>query len=184
MDSEERKKAEEALKKKRCYGVFLTESEITPYMRFLEGSLRPSMHNFIECNEQKRSMNSDWTSFVEINELVANKVQQIRMQVGADIVWIHDLQYLLIPQHLRRANLKNPPKIGFYFHSSFPASAVFMTFPRRNEILKSLLNADVIGFHIWEYARNFVNTASRLLGLTYELSLGNTIQVEFDKRSV
>ena len=59
-----------------------------------------------------------------------------------------------------------------------------MTFPRRNEILKSLLNADVIGFHIWEYARNFVNTASRLLGLTYELSLGNTIQVEFEKRSV
>ena len=42
----------------------------------------------------------------------------------------------------------------------------------------------MIGFHIWEYARNFINSCQRLLGLYYELGVGNTLSVNYHKRSV
>ena len=50
--------------------------------------------------------------------------------------------------------------------------------------MQSLLNSDLIGFHIWEYARNFINSCQRLLGLYYELGVGNTLSVNYNKRSV
>jgi len=50
--------------------------------------------------------------------------------------------------------------------------------------LQSLLHSDLIGFHIWEYARNFINSCQRLLGLYYELGQGNALSVDYHKRSV
>ena len=47
-----------------------------------------------------------------------------------------------------------------------------------------MLHADLIGFHIWEYARNFINSCQRLLGLYYELGQGNALSVDYNKRSV
>ena len=50
--------------------------------------------------------------------------------------------------------------------------------------MHGLLSSDLIGFHIWEYARNFINSCQRLLGLDYELGAGNTLSVMFNKRHV
>lgn len=36
-------------------------------------------------------------------------------------------------------------RLGLFLHSPFPSSEVFRTFPRRDELLRSLLNADLIG---------------------------------------
>ena len=36
-------------------------------------------------------------------------------------------------------------RLGLFLHSPFPSSEVFRTFPRREELLRSLLNADLIG---------------------------------------
>ena len=39
-------------------------------------------------------------------------------------------------------------RLGLFLHSPFPSSEVFRTFPRRDELLRSLLNADLIGGHL------------------------------------
>jgi hypothetical protein len=36
-------------------------------------------------------------------------------------------------------------RCGFFLHSPFPSSEIFRTFPRREEVLRSMLNADLIG---------------------------------------
>lgn len=40
------------------------------------------------------------------------------------------------------------------------------------EILRGLLNVDLIGFHTFDYARYFLSYCSRMLGLEYESKRG------------
>ena len=56
-------------------------------------------------------------------------------------------------------------KIGFFLHVPFPSSEVFRQFPKREEILKSLLTADLVGFHDYSYLRHFCSSVLRMLGL-------------------
>ena len=90
---------------------------------------------------------------------------------------------MLVPQFIRQSE-KVKANIGFYFHQAFPASAIFQAFFKREELLQGLLHSDLIGFHIWEYARNLLNSCQRLLGLDYELGAGNTLSINYHKRSV
>ncbi|GEM12763.1 alpha,alpha-trehalose-phosphate synthase, glycosyltransferase family 20 protein [Rhodotorula toruloides] len=56
-------------------------------------------------------------------------------------------------------------QIGYFLHTPFPSSEVFRTLPVRREILLGILNCDLIGFHTYDYARHFISSCSRLLGL-------------------
>lgn len=56
--------------------------------------------------------------------------------------------------------------------SPFPSSEIYRTLPVREEILRALLNADLIGFHTFDYARHFLSCCSRMLGLEYESKRG------------
>ena len=103
--------------------------------------------------------------------------------VNSQTIWIHGDQCMLVPYYIRQLE-KIKANIGFYFHQAFPASSVFQTFLKRDIILQSLLHSDLIGFHIYEYARNFINSCQRCLGLYYELGEGNTLSVNYHKRQV
>ena len=83
------------------------------------------------------------------------------------MVWIHDVNLLLSPLYIKRLDVY--ANIGFFFHSPFPSSDIFQTFQYRTEIMRSLLCSDVIGFHLFEYARNFLNSSRRILNLTNEI---------------
>ena len=58
-------------------------------------------------------------------------------------------------------------KIGLFLHTPFPSSEIFRTLWCREDILRGMLNADQVGFHLYEYARHFLTCCRRLLGLTY-----------------
>lgn len=60
-----------------------------------------------------------------------------------DYVWIHDYHLLVLPSLLRKRF--NRIRCGLFLHSPFPSSEIFRTFPKREELLRSLLNADLIG---------------------------------------
>jgi trehalose 6-phosphate synthase/phosphatase len=55
--------------------------------------------------------------------------------------------------------------------------------PIREELLRALLNSDLIGFHTFDYARHFLSCCSRMLGLTYESKRGY-IGIEYYGRTV
>ena len=58
-------------------------------------------------------------------------------------MWIHDYHLLVLPSLLRKRF--NRIRCGVFLHSPFPSSEIFRTFPKREELLRSLLNADLIG---------------------------------------
>ena len=82
-------------------------------------------------------------SFVWLQaQLFADKVVS-EVATDLDYVWIHDYHLLVLPSLLRKR--VNRVRCGLFLHSPFPSSEVFRTFPKRGEILRSLLNVDLIG---------------------------------------
>jgi len=88
---------------------------------------------------------------------------------------------MVLPTFLRKRF--NRVKLGFFLHSPFPSSEIYKTLPIREELLRALLNSDLIGFHTFDYARHFLSCCSRMLGLTYESKRGY-IGIEYYGRTV
>lgn len=42
---------------------------------------------------------------------------------------------------------------------------IYRTLPVREDVLKAVLGADLIGFHTYDYARHFISSCTRILGL-------------------
>ncbi|CDP13064.1 unnamed protein product [Coffea canephora] len=98
-----------------------------------------------------------------------------------DFVWVHDYHLMVLPTFLRKRF--NRVKLGFFLHSPFPSSEIYRTLPVRDELLRALLNSDLIGFHTFDYARHFLSCCSRMLGISYQSKRGY-IGLEYYGRTV
>lgn len=141
------------------------------------------MHYLIPLDplSKARFDGSLWSSYVRANMAFVNRLVEVLWSLENDFVWIHDYHLLVLPSLLRKRFHRI--KCGFFLHSPFPSSEIFRTFPRREEVLRSLLNADVIGFHTFDYARHFLSCCSRMLGLEHKTSRGSII-MEYYGRDV
>ncbi|CAK4004427.1 glycosyltransferase family 20 [Lecanosticta acicola] len=111
---------------------------------------------------------SAWDGYVEANRLFAKEIA--RDVQDNDLVWIHDYHLMLLPAMLREelnrgeSKPKNV-KFGFFLHTPFPSSEIYRILPVRNEILQGVLHCDLVGFHTYDYARHFLSSCARILGL-------------------
>ena len=109
-----------------------------------------------------------WEGYEEANRLFAKEIA--RDVKDNDLVWVHDYHLMLLPKMLRQElnNQPNPPqnvKFGFFLHTPFPSSEIYRILPVRNEILEGVLHCDLLGFHTYDYARHFLSSCARILGL-------------------
>jgi trehalose 6-phosphate synthase len=70
-------------------------------------------------------------------------------------------------------------RIGFFLHIPFPPVELFMQLPRRADLLRGLLGADLVGFQRPLAAQNFLQLTARLLDLKPEQD-----HVEYEGRTV
>jgi trehalose-6-phosphate synthase len=56
-------------------------------------------------------------------------------------------------------------QVGFFLHTPFPSSEIYRTLPYREQLLRGVLKADLIGFHTYDYVRHFISSCTRILGL-------------------
>ncbi|KAJ9183043.1 hypothetical protein P3X46_006961 [Hevea brasiliensis] len=80
-----------------------------------------------------------------------------------DVVWCHDYHLMFLPKCLKEYS--SNMKVGWFLHTPFPSSEIHRTLPSRSELLRSVLAADLVGFHTYDYARHFVSACTRILGL-------------------
>ena len=108
---------------------------------------------------------SAWDAYTEANRLFAKAVAKDVQD--NDMVWVHDYHLMLMPAMLREelGNTKQNVKIGFFLHTPFTSSEIYRILPVLNEILLGVLHCDLIGFHTYDYARHFLSSCSRILGL-------------------
>ncbi len=111
-----------------------------------------------------------WLAYQKVNQIFAEKILD-EIQEG-DLVWIHDYHLFLLPQYLRaglqQRKLKNV-RIGFFLHIPWPSSEVFRQLPVREEVIRGVLGADLVGFHDYNYLRHFATALEVLLGLECDL---------------
>lgn len=164
------------LRKYNCMPVYLTEEQVQNfYEGYSNDTLWPLFHYFQSFTKH----NADyWRAYQDVNKLFMKAVKSCSTDTAK--VWIQDYHLMLLPAMLR----KSMPNtlIGFFLHIPFPAHEIFRLVPERRALLEGLLGADLLGFHIYDYARYFVNSCVRVLGVTSHQSTiyyeGRTIKVD------
>ncbi len=142
--------------------VFLTGEELREYYQeFSNGVLWPVFHYLLE---RLPLAPSSWSTYRQVNEKFADRIAAEYRD--GDIIWVHDYQLLLVPG-LVRERLPEA-RIGFFLHIPFPAAEVFRILPWREEILRSLLGADLVGFHTHGYLEHFAAAVAALPDLDPE----------------
>ncbi|KAG7667504.1 hypothetical protein KSW81_001205 [Nannochloris sp. 'desiccata'] len=181
---EQEEVAQQLMTQFNCHPVFLgAELKNNYYKKFCKQQLWPMMHYLIPLNPNSTGRFDPglWSAYVRANMAFCSKLVEVLGSLEDDFVWIHDYHLLVLPSLLRKRFHRI--KCGFFLHSPFPSSEIFRTFPRREEVLRSLLNADLVGFHTFDYARHFLSCCSRMLGLEHKTSRGSII-VEYYGRDV
>ncbi|KAI3985812.1 hypothetical protein MKX01_026598 [Papaver californicum] len=181
--SEQEEVAQKLLEDFGCVPTFLPpDLEKKFYHKFCKQQLWPLFHYMLPISPDHgdRFNRSLWQAYVSANKIFADKVMEV-INPEDDYVWVHDYHLMILPTFLRKRF--NRVKLGFFLHSPFPSSEIYRTLPVRDEILKSMLNSDLIGFHTFDYARHFLSCCSRMLGLDYESKRGH-IGLEYFGRTV
>ncbi|WCJ21676.1 trehalose phosphate synthase [Euphorbia peplus] len=181
--SEQEEVSQKLLEDFNCIPTFLPqELQKKFYLGFCKQQLWPLFHYMLPiCPDHgDRFDRALWQAYVSANKIFADKVMEI-ISPDEDYVWVHDYHLMLMPTFLRKAY--NRVKLGFFLHSPFPSSEIYRNLPVRDEILKGLLNCDLIGFHTFDYARHFLSCCSRMLGLDYESKRGH-IGLDYFGRTV
>jgi trehalose 6-phosphate synthase/phosphatase len=149
--------------KEKFHPVFLSEEQIVNYYEGYSNSMIwPLCHYFYTYIQYESKF---WETYQEVNLLFCQEAVKL-LQPG-DVVWVQDYQLMLLPGMLREKI--EGIGIGYFHHIPFPSYELFRVLPERAEILKGLLGADLIGFHIHDYMRHFIDASYRVLGLDCDL---------------
>jgi len=129
------------------------------YNGFCNKTLWPLFHYFPSYTYYD---SGQWEQYKNVNNIFCDEV--IKIAKPNDHVWIHDYHLLLLPGLLRK-KLPNL-KIGFFLHIPFPSYEIFRLLPKdwRTEIIEGLLGSDLIGFHTFDYAKDFLHTEMHITG--------------------
>lgn len=149
----------EELKKHGCSPVFLSKQQIALYYDgYSNDTIWPLFHYFQTLVKHDLDY---WDGYNEVNELFKKAVLK---HAGRDsYIWIHDYHLMLLPKMIRDSLPEST--IGFFLHVPFPSYELFRLLPNRSEILEGLLGANLIGFHIYDYARHFLSSILRILAI-------------------
>lgn len=167
----------------KCVPAFLPPELFTKfYHGFCKQHLWPLFHYMLPLSPDLggRFDRSFWQAYLSVNKIFADKVMEV-ISPDDDFVWVHDYHLMVLPTFLRKRF--NRVKLGFFLHSPFPSSEIYRTLPVREELLRALLNSDLIGFHTFDYARHFLSCCSRMLGISYQSKRGY-IGLEYYGRTV
>src|SRR5688500_9651708 len=134
--------------------------------KFYEGyanqTLWPLFHSFPTRFEYSAE---HWAAYAAANRRFRDAILE-HLEPG-DLVWIHDYHLMLLPRMLRE--VAPEARIGFFLHIPFPASELLRILPRRDEVLRGLLGADLVAFQTHGDMQHFRSSLLRLAGLPSQM---------------
>jgi trehalose 6-phosphate synthase len=133
------------------------EEEQGYYYGFSNEGLWPLCHM---AHERPLFRTSDWEHYLRVNQRFAEAVLA-DIGEGKAVVLVQDYQLALVPQFLKAA--RPDLCVGLFWHIPWPNPEMFRICPWRAEILRGMLGADLLGFHLQQYCNNFLDTVDRML---------------------
>jgi trehalose 6-phosphate synthase len=129
--------------------------------RYYEGqsnaTIWPLYHDAVETPAYRRIWRA---SYREVNARFADAAAAVAAP-GAT-VWVQDYQLQLVPYMLREQ--RPDLRIGFFLHIPFPPTELYLQLPWRDQVLRGLLGADLVGFQLPGGAQNFVRLVRQRVG--------------------
>jgi len=158
--------------------VILSEEQIRNYYYgFANQVLWPLFHDFqARCDFNP----AFWYSYLAVNQEFARTVAEYTKQT--DYIWVHDYHLMYVAQAMREMGVER--KTGFFQHIPFPPVDIFLKLPWRAQILRALLEYDLIGFQTMRDRRNFIQCLQLLYPHTKASGRGPVITVDFEGRQV
>jgi len=146
----------------RIRPVALSEADLRGYYEgFANSTLWPLYHDAVQPPVFHRGW---WETYQAVNRRFAEAAAEVAEPRAA--VWVQDYHLQLVPGLLR--TLRPDLLIGFFLHVPFPPPELFMQLPRRAELLRGMLGADLVGFQRPQAAHNVAQLATKLLGAKSE----------------
>jgi trehalose 6-phosphate synthase len=133
------------------------EEEQRYYYGFSNEGLWPLSH-FV--HERPTFRTEDWQHYQIVNRRFAEAVLA-EIGTGGAVVLVQDYQLALVPRLLKSA--RPDLRVGLFWHIPWPHLESFRICPQGAEILDGMLGADLIGFHLQQYANSFLDTVDRVL---------------------
>src|SRR5437870_5643479 len=159
----------------RYRALALTAGDVERYYEgFSNRTLWPLFHYFVSST---RIDAATWRAYEEVNRRFADAAAA--ESDPESLIWVHDYQLLRVPHYLRERNPRC--RIAFFLHVPFPAADLFRVLPWSRSIMRGMLGADLVGFHVQSYADHFMGCAERLLGCEVDRTAG---LVNFEGREV
>lgn len=184
VDSEEEQENLSQMLKKHysCIPIFIDSADKELHNEFCSSILYKMMHNIIDITSELCLHNSEnlWNAYKRVNISFAD---QILVHYTGQMLWVHGSQLLLLPSFISRKSGRIL-NIGFFLHQPFPSSEIYRVFPHREAILHALCCCDLIGFHLFEYARNFFSCCKRVLSIDIELTKGGYLGLNYYGRHI
>lgn len=121
-----------------------------------------------------------WESYCTVSEKFADAVE--RTWRSDDFVWVHDYHLMLLADCLRARGLRY--RMGYFHHIPFPHPDILEKLPWRNELLRSMLRFNTIGFQTVRDRRNFVACVRQFLRNVRVRAVGSKFLVRSEDQSV
>src|SRR5690606_37963677 len=141
----------------RLIPVSLSEHDVEEnYEGFSNDTIWPLYHDVIAPPQYQRVW---WDGHASVNLRFAAAAADAVAENGS--VWVHDYQLQLVPEMVR--NLRPDITIGSFHHIPFPSHGLYAQLPWRDQVLRGLLGADVVGFQRTQDASYFLAAVRRRL---------------------
>jgi len=138
--------------------VDLEEQDVQEYYNgYANRTLWPLFHYRTDLALYERSFGA---GYARVNERFAETVLPL---IGPDdIIWVQDYHLIPLAQYLRRLGVRN--RIGFFLHVPWPARRIFTTLPHHEDLVRALLDYDLIGFQAEDHREAFAEYVAHAPG--------------------
>jgi trehalose 6-phosphate synthase len=134
------------------------------YTGFANRSLWPLMHYRLGLTEFSPG---DFTGYKRVNTAFAKHLASL---AGPDDkIWVHDYHLMPLARELRRLGLVNP--MGYFHHIPWPPPEVFGILPAARQLLRAMLDYDVVGLQTDVDRDHFCQCLVREIGAV-EIGIG------------
>ena len=135
---------------------------------------------FDESNEYLNDFEVYFRSFHIVNMEYAAVIARNNPEGG--LIIINDITLSLVPNSIIPNHKQSC--IGIYLHMPLPASDIIKLVPHYQDIIHSILLCDVIGFHQYTAARNFMTILKRFFGIFFEITKQGIILLSYLGRNI
>ena len=182
FNDEELEEIQEFLSKEDYYIIRPKKQDWQLFIYYIEGIISPVFYNssFSPDEESLADAKKYFDGFYNINKNFY-EIISINYQ-NNDFIVLHNLALSLVPNLIM--NKKYNAHIGLYIHSTLPSTDILKIFPNYQEIFKSILLCDVVGFHDFTNARNFCGLVKRFLGIFNEITKKGIISLSYLGRNI